>query len=177
MSHPEQLSFIEQLKGQYPDFFKDKSVLEVGSLNINGSVRSRFENCSYIGIDIAPGHDVDIVCLGHEYNAPDNSFDVVLSAECFEHNPFWEKTFENMIRMCKVDGMVLITCATTGRIEHGTVRSLPHSSPLTIQKGWDYYKNLTQEDFHKFDLNNIFSEYKFEVNNKSHDLYFYGFKK
>jgi 2-polyprenyl-3-methyl-5-hydroxy-6-metoxy-1,4-benzoquinol methylase len=30
-----------------------------------------------------------------------NSFDTVASCECFEHNPEWAKTFENMHRMCK----------------------------------------------------------------------------
>lgn len=177
MSHPEQLNFIQETKQKYGNFFKNVAVLEVGSLNINGTVRNFFEDCSYIGLDISSGPGVDVVSLGHEYNAPDNSFDTVISAECFEHNPYWEKTFENMIRMCRSGGMIIVTCATTGRIEHGTARSIPSASPLTIQKGWDYYKNLTEQDFRKFDLNSTFSEYNFSVNQNSFDLYFYGFKR
>lgn len=178
MSHLEQQNYIRSIKEKYSNFFKNVSVLEVGSLNINGSVRDYFENCFYTGIDVGPGPGVDIVCSGHEYQQPDNTYDVVISAECFEHNPFWEKTFENMIRMCKQKGMIIVTCATTGRTEHGTMRSIPGASPLTIQKGWDYYKNLTVEDFTKvFDFDNLFNEYKFEINKQSSDLYFYGFKK
>ena len=72
-----------------------------------------------------------------------------------------------------------MTCATTGRREHGTARSAPDSSPLTVAKGWgDYYKNLTQEDFEKhFDLSEHFSEYHFSTNARPADLYFYGIKR
>lgn len=177
MAHLQQFEFIEHVKKTYIDFFKNKTVLEIGSLNINGSVRQFFDNCFYIGIDIATGQDVDIVCLGHEYKAPDNTFDVVISTECFEHDPYWELTFLNMIRMCKQNGLVIFTCATTGRPEHGTVNNDPKASPLTIQKGWNYYKNLTEQDFDKFDLGKKFTEFQFFRNYIHHDLYFYGFKK
>lgn len=177
MSHPEQIEFVDKVKNKHSNYFKNKSVLEIGSLNINGSVRDLFEDCFYIGLDIASGKDVDVVSLGHEFNPENESFDVVISTECFEHDPYWEKTFLNMIRLCKSKGLIIFTCATTGRQEHGTTNSLPDSSPLTIQLGWNYYKNLTKEDFIKFNLNNIFSKYYFSVNEQHHDLYFYGFKK
>lgn len=177
MSHPEQLVFVDQIKQRYPDFFKNTSVLEIGSLNINGSVRQFFEDCFYIGLDVAPGKDVDIVTLGHEFAAADESFDVVLSTECFEHDPHWQKTFLNMFRLCKKGGLVVFTCATTGREEHGTTNNLPDSSPLTIQLGWNYYRNLTEQDFYLFNLHKRFSHYEFSVNHEHHDLYFYGTKR
>lgn len=177
MAHPEQLVFIHEVKQKYPKYFQNTSVLEVGSLNINGTVRQFFEDCFYIGLDVAPGPDVDVVCLGHEYKVASNTFDVLVSTECFEHDPYWEKTFLNMFRLCKNDGLLMFTCATTGRQEHGTSKSLPESSPLTIQKGWEYYRNLTEEDFRRFDLRNMFSRYEFSVNHEHHDLYFYGIKK
>jgi SAM-dependent methyltransferase len=177
MSHKEQLQFIQSVKDKHTDFFTDKCVVEIGSLNINGSVRQFFDKCVHIGIDVGPGPGVDVVSLGHEYHMPD-SFDVVISCECFEHDPHWQKTFANMLSLCKSEGLVLFSCATTGRKEHGTTKSEPQSSPLTVNLGWDYYRNLTETDFREiFDFGNLFSEHTFIENAESHDLYFYGLKK
>lgn len=177
MSHPQQIEYVTSLKRTYPHYFTDKKVLEVGSLDINGSVRSLFSNCDYIGIDVGPGKGVDLVCEGQEYDADESSFDTIISCECFEHNPYWKETFDNMHRMTKSGGIIIMSCATTGRQEHGTKRSEPNSSPLTVSKGWDYYKNLTEDDFREsFDLDSLFSSYEFSTNDESHDLYFHGIK-
>lgn len=178
MSHPQQIDYIKSIKEQFRTNFENVSVLEIGSLNINGSIRPFFENCNYLGIDIGEGKDVDLVCEGQNYDAPDNSFDTVVSCECFEHNPYWFETFTNMIRMCKPKGLVIFTCATTGRKEHGTTRTTPGASPLTVRKGWDYYRNLTQHDFTSLlDFENTFIRFDFLYNQTSHDLYFWGIKK
>jgi hypothetical protein len=80
--------------------------------------------------------------------------------------------------MTKLNGLVFMSCATTGRAEHGTTRTSPQDSPLTTKKGWEYYKNLTEQDFRKnFDMDSMFSEYEFVVGAPHHDLYFYGIKK
>jgi len=178
MSHPQQMEFVQGVKARFPNYFSKVNVLEVGSLNINGSVRPFFENCFYIGIDVDVGPCVDIVSKGEEFDAADASFDSVISCECFEHNPSWVDTFKNMYRMCKPNGLILVTCATTGRKEHGTARTDPGSSPLTVNLGWNYYKNLTEEDFQtNFDIANQFSQFEFSTNNTSHDLYFWGVKR
>jgi SAM-dependent methyltransferase len=177
LSHPQQLNFISALKNQHPEYFTDKKVLEVGSLNINGSIRPFFSGCDYIGLDVGPGKNVDEIGRGDEYTAPNETFDVTVSCECFEHNPHWVETFKNMIRMTKPLGFVIITCATEGRPEHGTTRTTPADSPLTIGMGWDYYKNLVEKDFREnINLAKYFVDYNFIVNTESHDLYFYGIK-
>jgi SAM-dependent methyltransferase len=178
MSHKEQLDFVHKVKEKYKKHFIDKCVVEIGSLNINGSVRKFFEKCVYIGVDVGPGPGVDVVCLGHEYHMPDNSFDVSISCECFEHDPYYIKTFENMVRLAKSGGLVVFSCATTGRKIHGTKQEEPQSSPLTVNLGWDYYKNLEEEDFtQKMNFDSLFSEYEFSKNTDSFDLYFYGIKR
>jgi SAM-dependent methyltransferase len=178
-------------------FFSNKKVLEVGSLNINGTMRDFFNDCDYTGIDVGEGKDVDFVCSGHEYNSPDETYDVCTSGECFEHNPYWAETFANMVRMTKSGGLVFFTCATTGRPEHGTSRTSPSKSPLTIGKGWDYYRNLDEDDFRNSfneSFDDIFEVYEFHSTVKepltefikqlkgskysfSKDLYFWGIKK
>jgi SAM-dependent methyltransferase len=178
MSHPQQLDFVKRVRDLFPDKFNKVSVLEVGSLDINGSVRLFFTDCNYVGIDVGAGAGVDVVCEGQNYDAPDESFDTIISCECFEHNPYWIETFNNMIRMCKSSGLIIMTCATTGRPEHGTTKSSPDDSPLTVGRGWDYYRNLAESDFaQNFKLDDIFSVYRFSAQYTTCDLYFWGIKK
>lgn len=173
MSHYEQQQYIASVKEKFPEYFNDKRVLEVGSLDINGTLRDFFTNCDYTGVDLDEGPGVDVVCEGQNLDYPDNSFDVAISAECFEHNPYWAETFTNMARMAS--GIVIFTCASTGREEHGTSNAHPFASPFTVEKGWDYYKNLTREDFETLPLDDWFTEMVWDGNDRSHDLYFYGF--
>jgi len=176
MAHKEQSDYIASVKQQHPSFFNGGRVLEIGSLNINGTVRQFFNADEYVGVDVGKGAGVDVVISGHEYD-DDQFFDCAISCECFEHNPYWLETFENMVRLTKAGGLVVFTCATTGRPEHGTERTTPQDSPLTIAKGWSYYRNLTQDDFEKaFNFDGVFKEKCFSLNSKSCDLYFWGLK-
>ena len=174
MAHPEQRDFFNKLRALFPDAFVANRVLEIGSLNINGTVRDFFNAEEYVGVDVAEGAGVDVVAYGQEVDAADGWFDCVVSAECFEHNPFWREPFANMIRMS--NRYVFFTCATEGRAEHGTTRTTPQDSPLTLE--WDYYYNLTEDDFRFFfNFDDLFEQYAFEVNPVSCDLYFYGIKR
>ena len=177
MSHYTQKQFIGWVREALPERFQAQKVLEVGSLDINGSARSFFSGCDYTGIDVGSGPGVDVVCGGQDYEAPDASFDVACSFEAMEHNPYWKETFANMIRMLKPGGMLLMSCATAGRPEHGTARSKPGDSPLTIGIGWDYYRNLRRSDFEQaFALEREFSMYYAGHYYQGCDLFFFGFK-
>ena len=178
MAHSEQFEFIATLKAAFPGFFHAARTLEIGSLDINGSVRRFFEGGSYIGLDVAPGRGVDVVCPGQDYNAPDDSFDTVISCEAMEHNPEWKQTMVNMIRLCRPGGLVVMTCATTGRKEHGTTRTSPADSPLTIGLGWENYLNLNERDFRgAIALEETLEPLAFFANWVSRDIYMVGFKR
>ncbi len=178
MAHHQQLEFIDAVKAELPEFFRRRRVLEVGSLDINGSIRSAFADCDYTGTDLSPGPGVDLACPGQMLAFPSQSFDVSLSCECFEHNPYWVETWSNMLRMTRPGGLVLMTCATTGRREHGTARGAPESSPFTVEHGWNYYRNLSRADFERrFDLRRWFTDHEFIVSAESFDLYFVGILK
>lgn len=174
--HFEQTRFLKIMKTVYPDYFRNKKVLEVGSLDINGSIRSLYEDCEYIGIDIGWGLGVDLVCDASKLDWPDNIFDHVVSTECFEHNPNWIATFTNMHRMCKPNGLVLMTCASDPRPEHGTTKSGPQFSPFTAELFKDYYKNLSETDFYdNLNINDMFTKHQFYYHIHG-DLYFWGIK-
>ena len=171
MSHPNQMVFVQSVRSFFPDSFTNKKVLEIGSLNINGSVRQFFNNCNYLGVDIGEGKDVDMVCKGHELPFPNLSFDTVISCECLEHDVHWQKTFQKMCELSK--DLVIMSCATTGRPKHGTSDTNADVSPFTN----NYYANLSINDFvDNFDFHNIFKHFGFSMNSDSQDLYFWGKK-
>lgn len=174
MAHFEQIEWCNLVKVAHPEYFIGVTVLDIGSLDINGNNRYLFHQCDYTGIDIGDGANVDEVCSGHLYKS-DKEFDIIISTECFEHDKHWVETIHNAIRLLKQGGMLLFTCATDGRPEHGTKRTSPKDSPFTT----DYYKNLTEADIRaKVDIDNIFTQYKFKARTTfPQDLYFYGIKK
>jgi hypothetical protein len=174
MAHEAQISFLLQVKASMPERFKKCRVLDIGSLDLNGNNRYLFEDYKYLGVDIGYGENVDLVCRGHEVKDA-HGFDVVISTECFEHDEFWVETLKNMIKLTKSNGLVLFSCATTGRPEHGTARTSPADSPFTNE----YYKNLSISDMYsEINFSECFSQYKFSSQtNPSCDLYFWGIKK
>ena len=177
MAHPQQAEYFSSVRTHYGSHFENARVLEVGSLDINGSVRELFHGCDYTGVDLQPGPGVDLACPGHLLALPTGCFDTVISAECFEHNPFWRETLANMLRMARPGGLVLISCATTGRKEHGTSRTNPDASPFTVQEKWDYYRNLTANDLERgVNLGGWLADWRSWVNYISCDLYFVGLR-
>jgi SAM-dependent methyltransferase len=179
MAHIEQMKFVETVKGEFPNYFLNQRVAEIGSLDINGSIRTFFESCDYTGFDVAAGAGVDRVTQGQLISELTGHYDVTISCECFEHNPYWVETFANMLRLTREGGLIIMTCATHGRPEHGTRRSDEYSAPLGAQVGWqDYYKNLSSDDFIKtFNLKGWFDCFHFFINTKTLDLCFYGIRK
>lgn len=176
MAHPQQIRFVSLARGHFFSADIPGRVLEIGSYDVNGSIRACMPAKDYVGVDLVSGPGVDVVRSGHELDFPDGSFDCVVSCECFEHNPYWKETFLNMHRMVSGDGVVIVTCASRGRLEHGTERT-SDKSPGTKSVGWKYYKNLTENDFlQAFDLPLMFDRYGFFYIPVSQDLYFYGFK-
>jgi len=180
MAHEQQMDYCQSVKQNHPQFFSNRFVVDIGSLDINGSNKHLFENCLYLGVDLSPGRNVGMATKGHELDFPDQRVDVIISTECFEHDQFYDLTLQNCIRMLKPGGAFIFSCATTGRAEHGTRRTTPEDAPFIQDAGdWgDYYKNLEEEDIRNvLDIDTIFDSYAFSVNPESHDLYFWGIKK
>lgn len=180
MAHIEQQVFCNSVKELHPSFFSNVFVLDIGALDINGNNKVLFEESHYLGLDVALGRNVDIVSKGHELGLPDETFDTIISTECFEHDQYYPETIKNIYRMLKPGGLFLFTCATTGRPEHGTRRTTPEDAPLLqgFTEWSDYYKNLTEDDIKDVfgDINQLFSKFEFSVNPKTCDLYFWGIK-
>jgi SAM-dependent methyltransferase len=179
--HPEAVDFLLFVKKIFNEFFIEKMVLDVGSGDINGNNKFLFENCEYNGNDVIQAPNVTIVSKTKDLPFSDNTFDTIISTECFEHDPEYKESFVKIYNMLKPGGLFCFTCASTGRPEHGTRRTTPNDSYGTIgnlEDMSDYYKNLTEIDLNDvLSLHSMFSVWDTYYNYSSCDLYFVGIKK
>ncbi len=99
-----------------------RSVLEVGARQVQQpwiSLRPHVEVLrpgQYVGVDIAAGAGVDIVCpaeqLVDRFGA--QSFDVVLCTEMLEHVEDWRTVISNLKRVLRPGGILLLTTRSVG---------------------------------------------------------------
>jgi predicted GIY-YIG superfamily endonuclease len=175
MAHPEQQRFFEQLAILFPDHFVDNvNVLEIGSQDINGTVRDFFQpDANYLGLDLGIAKGVDWTIPGELIELPDQWARVCISTECFEHAATWPQILLNMIRITQENGLLILSIAGHGRASHGTVDSDLESSPWTTS----YYKNLGPDDItEKIRLGHYFKRHGFQVNSEAGDTYFWGIR-
>ena len=176
MSHDEQIKYVETVVSFLnKENLRNSKVLEIGSYDRNGSIRNLFNVKKYAGADLVDGPGVDIIYDGLNLNLEGEKFDICISCECFEHDQNWVNTFNNMINNLIPGGLIIFTCASKGRIEHGTKRTNPKDSPGTSAVGVNYYRNLREKNFREhFDFDKIFKNYLFYYYPHTKDLYFIG---
>jgi len=96
-----------------------KRVIEVGSLDVNGSLRPLMESYNpkeYIGVDVVKGPGVDRICKVENLieEMGQNIVDVVISTELLEHIKDWKKAISSIKNVCKEGGIILITTRSVG---------------------------------------------------------------
>jgi len=92
---------------------KGKRILEIGSREVTGqsSAREKFAEAEYIGFDIYPGDNVDIVGDAHKlssYFKENEKFDLIYTSACFEHFAMPWIVAEEISKMLKVGGIVFV---------------------------------------------------------------------
>lgn len=113
--HPGAFEFV----GRYGTF-DFISVIEIGSRDINGSVRCHFPGADYIGLDLIAGPAVDVVCDALNYEPP-QKVDLVVCCEVFEHCMKWDSLIFHAASWLKPGGQIIITCAGPGREPHSAI--------------------------------------------------------
>jgi len=110
--------FWEFVSKRFPSYFSG-DILEFGSYNINGTIRDHFKNgCkNYVGIDWRDGPCVDIVGLAHKVKF-NYKVDAVFSASMLEHDPYWEKSLENMINHLNPGGILVLSWGSAKNAVH-----------------------------------------------------------
>jgi len=93
-----------------------KRVLDIGSYDVNGSLRDvQPAGAEWVGVDIAAGPGVDVVLSDpYQYPFPDEHFDAIVSTSCFEHdNMFW-LTFLEAARVLAPGGALYLNVPSQG---------------------------------------------------------------
>lgn len=102
------------------------TVLDIGGLDVNGSLRQFFTKNNYISIDIENGPNVDLVVPpGERLPFEDGSVDIVVSTSCFEHDPCFWMTFREMCRVVKVGGFIYASVPAGTTVGHGFYHTHP----------------------------------------------------
>jgi len=103
------------------------SVLEVGSYNENGTVRSLFTG-PYHGVDTREGPGVDQTCDGENLPFPSDAYDLVVCTEVLEHTPRPWRIVHELAYVTARNGHVIVTAR--GFNEHGCFQYHPYPVDL-----------------------------------------------
>lgn len=97
---------------------RSPSILEIGSYNVNGTLRVFApEGCHYVGIDIEEGPGVDLVAApGEPLPVDDGSFDLVVSTSVFEHDSVFWQTFLELCSKVRQGGYIYMNAPSNGAV-------------------------------------------------------------
>lgn len=113
MHHSAYVNAEKFAKKYFPDL-TGKKILDVGSYDVNGTMKPIFQQGDYIGLDMEKGPNVDVVSDAHDIPFQNNLFDIVISSSCFEHDDMFWITFLEMCRVVKPGGYMYIQAPSNG---------------------------------------------------------------
>jgi SAM-dependent methyltransferase len=90
-------------------------ILEIGSYQVAGqeslaNLRYLFGGKEYLGVDIRPGPGVDCVADVESLPQADASVGTVIAMNTFEHVPHFWRGFDEVYRVLRPDGVLLVSC-------------------------------------------------------------------
>lgn len=153
--HPTVLEFTERVVKEHNLNTSDTSVLIVGSLDVNGSVRPYFDQTTIVGIDLFEGEGVDHVVDAHHlleldsldqifgspttmYNMTTRKFDVVVCTEMLEHDDEFWTTLWNISVLLRPGGYFILTARGARRGVEG------------VKHGESMWEHAYPDDYYRF---------------------------
>lgn len=140
--HGNNKRFFTELKERYPEAFSGR-ILEVGSFDLNLTLRQMMPEATWLGIDklthidygVPLVHDsdgVDICCDVLDYELEPESFDVFICASVFEHTPEWRQIIRHCAAAVKPGGYLAISFGAEGNVSHAPDpwKPVPHQEYL-----------------------------------------------
>src|SRR5436190_5725936 len=137
--HQGNRDWLAHLKKSYPGHFSGASVLEIGSMEWNGSVRSFFAGVGkYIGVDHASGPGVDVVRRAEETVFCPGAFDTLVCLSLFEHDPSWKASFEHNLQWLREGGLAFVCWGAEGNLRHPPEpwAQVPVQEFMDAARGW-----------------------------------------
>lgn len=120
------------------DLVTGKSVVEVGSYNVNGSVRGGIEAlgpASYLGVDISEGPSVDLVANVEDLPGQfPKGFDLVISTEMLEHVDSWKAAIRALVLLVAPGGALALSTRSLGFPYHPYPQDTWRYSPAEMRE-------------------------------------------
>lgn len=150
--HPSSMKNMAEFK---EDYLKDKvslNILDVGSYDVCGTYRGLFKEHNYTGFDIVPGKNVDIT---RWEEVKDNSYDLVISGQAFEHIENDLEVMEEIKRVMKPGAYCCIIAPSKGpkhflpdyrRYQINDFRLLADLVGLNVIRVWIDYESKSEWD-------------------------------
>lgn len=132
---------------------KERSIVEIGSLDVNGNFRDIFTGQDYVGVDMRAGPNVDIVLNAHRLREAfkARSLDVIICCDTFEHDDAFWLTLDEIHRALRRGGYFICSVPT---IAFTTFHGHPEdywrftdSAFTDIIMRLDRYKTIDRRDF------------------------------
>jgi SAM-dependent methyltransferase len=146
--HPTAFNNCQKFKAAYESSIKqinnDFNIVEIGSQDVNGSLRQLWPDTQYTGIDFVNGKGVDII-LDDPYKLPleNESVDVILSSSVFEHSEMFWVLYLEIMRVLKPHGLFYLNVPSNGDFHRWPVdcyRFYPDSGRGLVT--WGKYNGL-----------------------------------
>ena len=149
--HHQAYHWMRKTIAMLPDRF---SVLELGSKDVNGSIRPLFTKATrYVGVDLSEGAGVDVVADAVTFKT-DERFDTVVCMEVLEHTDKGREICRNAHHHLQAGGVFLVSAATGIRVPHSAVDG------GELRDG-EYYQNVRHSDL-SFWLSDFSKRYIFK---------------
>lgn len=116
------------------------NVIDVGACDINGTYRDLFTGGKYVGADLQPGPNVDVIVGSKEWKALKKA-DVIISGQALEHVENSHDFMTTIYDAVKPGGLVCIIAPSAGPSH------LPYRSPepTEVWSGtWNGHWNVTR---------------------------------
>lgn len=115
--HASSMDHMRDLVSRYLPRNKAQRVVDIGSYDVNGSYKQLFDDpeWTYIGADLEPGPNVDVV-LESPYKFPfsSGSVDLLVSGQALEHMDFFWLSWLEMVRTVTPGGLIFLIAPSRG---------------------------------------------------------------
>jgi len=118
--HENSMSLMKDFADKYVPV--GSTVLDIGSGDINGTYRGLFPGRKYIGVDVCPGKNVDIIMGSKEWDDL-SDVDVIISGQTLEHVEDIPKLLNSLYKILKDNGIICEIAPSDGP---------PHYYPIWV---------------------------------------------
>lgn len=139
--HASSLQRMQEFAGTLPN--TPLLIADVGGLDVNGSYRNIFDRTDrpdwkYVGMDLRPGLNVDILLSSSEdySNVESNKYDVVISGQTLEHVERPWKFIPELVRILKPGGTICVIAPNTWPFHQEPIdcwRIFPHGMAVLFK--------------------------------------------